>query len=128
MVHLPIMLETYNVYFNQSDSLAQNQFTVNFIDSTTYHRGQTVNIRATGYKPNQTATITITSVKSSSTLDTISVTASADGVITASWVVSSDAAIGDYTIKIHADGTQKAIQDSKPSPFQDTPLKFKPPT
>ncbi len=66
---------TYNIYFNQSGALAQNQFTVNFIDSTTYHRGQTVNIRATAYKPDQTATITITSVKTSAVLATIPVTA-----------------------------------------------------
>ena len=58
---------TYTAYFNQSTSIAQNTFTVNFIDSTTYHRGQTVNIRATGYQPNEPATITITSVNSGST-------------------------------------------------------------
>ncbi len=104
---------TYNIYFNQSQALAQNQFTVNFIDQITYHRGQTVNIRATDYKPDQTATITITNVKSSSIIATIPVTATANGVITGSWAVSSDAAIGDYTVKIAADGTQKTIQDTQ---------------
>jgi hypothetical protein len=104
---------TYNIYFNQSGALAQNQFTVNFIDSTTYHRGQTVNIRATAYKPDQTATITITSVKTSAVLATIPATATSDGVITGSWVVSSDVAIGDYTVKIAVDGTQKAVQDTQ---------------
>jgi hypothetical protein len=57
----------YTVYFNQSDSLAQNQFSVGFIDSTTYHRGQTITIRATGYQPNEAATLSITSVKTGST-------------------------------------------------------------
>jgi hypothetical protein len=103
----------YTVYFNQSDSLAQNQFSVNFLDSTTYHRGQTVTIRATAYQPNQAATLTITSVKTGSTLQTDSVTASADGIISSTWVVPSDATIGDYTIKITPQNTQKLIQDSQ---------------
>ncbi len=38
---------SYSVYFNQSSSLAQSQFSVGFLDSTTYHRGQTVTVRAT---------------------------------------------------------------------------------
>jgi hypothetical protein len=105
---------TYIVYFNQSEAVAQNQFTVNFIDSSTYHRGQTVNIRATGYQPDQTATLTITYAKTSEILDTVTLTATAEGVITASWGVSSNAPIGDYLAKISADGSQKAIQDTQP--------------
>jgi hypothetical protein len=104
---------TYTVYFNQSTSLAQSQFTVNFIDSTTYHRGQTVNVRATGYQPNEPATVTITSAKSGSTLGTVSATASNTGVITTSWVVSSDADVGDYSIKITPQNTPKAVPDSE---------------
>ncbi len=105
---------TYTAYFNQSTSIAQNTFTVNFIDSTTYHRGQPVIIRATGYPPNEPATITITSVTSSSTpLDTVSAAASADGIISATWVVSSKADVGDYTIKITPQNTQKSIPDSE---------------
>jgi hypothetical protein len=103
----------YTVYFNQSQSLAQNTFSVNFIDSTTYHRGQTVNVRATAYTANQAATLTITKVNSATALYTAPVTASADGVITASWVVPSNAEVGDYTIKITPSDTQKAIPDSQ---------------
>ena len=104
---------TYNVYFNQSQSLAQSTFSVNFIDSTTYHRGQTVTVRATGYQPNEPATLTITSVKSASIIQTAPVTASAGGIITTSWTVSSTADIGDYTIKITPQNNQKAIVDSE---------------
>jgi hypothetical protein len=104
---------TYKVYFNESESLAQSQFTVNFIDSTTYHRGRTVTVKATGYQPNQDATLTITSVSTGSTLGTASVTASADGVISTTWVVSSVAAIGDYKVQIAPQGTAKLIQDSE---------------
>ena len=103
----------YTVYFNQSQSLAQNTFAVNFISSTSFHRGETVGVRATGYQANEPATITITGVKSGSILDTVSATASSDGIITTNWVVSSAADIGDYTIKIAPQNTQKAIQDSQ---------------
>jgi hypothetical protein len=104
---------TYTLYFNQSQSLAQNTFTVNFIDSTTYHRGQTVTIRATGYQPNEPTTLTITSAKSSSPIDTISATASADGLISTTYIVSSRADIGDYTIKISPQNTPKLVPDSQ---------------
>ena len=103
----------YTIYFNQSVSLAQNQFSVGFLDSTTYHRGQTVTIRATGYQPNQAATLSITSVANGATLDSESLTASDAGVISTTWVVSSNAAIGDNTVKISPQGTQKSIQDSQ---------------
>jgi hypothetical protein len=103
---------TYTAYFNQSQSLAQTTFSVNFIDSTSYHRGQTVVVRATGYQPNQAATLNVISAVGS-TIGTASVTASADGLISTSWIVPSDAPIGDSTIRITADGIQKSIQDSQ---------------
>jgi hypothetical protein len=104
---------TYTVYFNQSQSLAQNVLAVNFIDSTSYHRGQTVNVRATDYAANEAATLTITNVNSGTTIYTAPVIASAIGVITANWVVSSNAAVGDYTIKLTPQDTQKGIPDSE---------------
>jgi Carboxypeptidase regulatory-like domain len=103
---------TYTAYFNQSQNLAQTTFLVNFIDSTSYHRGHTVVVRATGYQPNQAATLNVISAVGS-TIGTASVTASADGLISTSWIVPSDAPIGDCTIRITADGIQKSIQDSQ---------------
>jgi hypothetical protein len=104
---------TYTAYFNQSTSLAQSIFTVNFIDKTTYHRGETVTVRATGYQPDAAATLTITNAKSGSTLDTASVTASADGIISTTYVVSSAAEVGDYTIKLSASTNPKSVTDSQ---------------
>lgn len=104
---------TYSIYFNQSQSIAQNVFAVNFIDSTTYHRGQTVNVKATDYAANEAATLTITNVNSGTAIYTAPVIASAVGIITANWVVSSNAAVGDYTIKITPQDTQKGIPDSE---------------
>ena len=74
--------------------MAQTNFPLDFLDSTTYHRGQTVTIRAIGYQPNQTATLSITSNSTGTTLDSESVTASADGIISTTWVVPSNAAVG----------------------------------
>ena len=102
---------TYTAYFNQSTSLADTQFSVGFLDSTTYHRGQTVTIGATGYQPNQAATLSIANNSTSTTVDTQSLTASAEGIIDATWQVQSNTAIGDYTVTIAPTGTQKAIQD-----------------
>ena len=103
---------TYTVYFNQSESLAQSQFSVGFLDSTTYHRGDTVTIGATGYQPNQAATLSIINDATGATvLYSESLTASADGIINATWVVPSNAVIGNYNVTITPTGIQKAIQD-----------------
>lgn len=101
---------TYSVTFNQS--LASTEFKVNILDSATYHRGQTVNIRAIGYQPSQAATITIAS-STGQTLQSIEVTASSEGLINSAWVVSSAASIGDYTVRINPSGSQKAILDQQ---------------
>jgi hypothetical protein len=102
---------TYNVYFNQSSFLAQNQFFNGFLDSTTYHRGQTVTIDATDYLQNQVAALSIINVATGATVDSQSLTASADGIINATWVVPSSAVIGAYNVTITPQGTQKAVQD-----------------
>ena len=102
---------SYDIYFNQSTTLAQGKFTVSFLDSSTYHRGDPATIRATGYQANQAATLSITSA-SGSTIDSESVTASADGVISKTWVVPSNAVLGTYNVTITSQGTAKAVQDS----------------
>jgi hypothetical protein len=101
---------TYSVTFNQS--LASTEFRVTILDSATYHRGQTVNIRAVGYQPGQAASITIAS-STGQTLQTLEVTASSEGLINSAWVVSSAASIGEYTVRINPSGSQKAIIDQQ---------------
>lgn len=107
---LTIYAGTYSVSFNQS--LASTEFKVNILDSATYHRGQTVNIRAVGYQPGQTATITVVSA-TGQTLQSTEVTASSEGLINSVWVVSSAASIGEYTVRINPSGSQKAISDQQ---------------
>ena len=104
---------TYNAYFNQSTSLAQTTFSIGFLDSTTYHRGDTVTIGATGYQSLQPATLSIINDATGATvLSPEPETASADGIINATWVVPSNAVIGKYNVTITpTTGPQKAIQD-----------------
>ena len=116
----------YSYSFNSS--LASSEFNVNILDQTSYHRGQTVSIRAIGYETNQAASITVTSVKTGTAIDTFSATASSEGIITSSYVVSPNADISDYTVKITPTGTQKTMQTLKPSASPDTQLKCRPPT
>jgi len=104
---------SYIAYFNQSSPLAQTQFSVGFLDSTTYHRGQTVTIRAVGYQPNQAATLSVTNFASGATVDSESIAASASGVISKAWAIPSNVGIGNYNVTITPQGTQKSIQDSQ---------------
>jgi hypothetical protein len=104
---------SYTLYFNQSEVLALNHFSVGFLDSTTYHRGQTVTVQAIDYQPDQTATLNVTSVATGATLYSESLNASSDGIISTTWVVPSDVAIGDYNVTITPQGIQKPILDSE---------------
>ncbi len=104
---------SYAAYFNQSDDLWKTGFSVGFLDSSTYHRSQPVSIRAVGYQPNQTATLSVSSVSSGTSLDSESVSASADGIITKTWTIPSNADVGNYTVTITPQGAAKTIQDSE---------------
>ena len=103
---------SYTVSFNQS--LAQNSFSVGFLDSTLYHRGQMVMLRAAGYQPNQAANLTISNTLTRTTIGSQSLTALADGTISTTWAIPSDAPLGDYTVQITpTQGNPKAIPDSE---------------
>ncbi len=104
---------TYTVYFNQSQNLASDQFFVGFTQYSTYHRGQSVAIRAIGYQPNEGTTISVTSEVTGTEVFSTSATASSDGVITSSWTVPSNAVIGDFDIKITPQNTPKLVPDSQ---------------
>jgi hypothetical protein len=106
---------SYTVYFNQSASLAQSQFSVGFLDSTTYHRNQLVTVKAIGYQSGQTATLTVVSSSTGATLSpSQSLTAASDGSITTTFYVPSAAAIGKYSVTITTtSGTPKLLPDSE---------------
>ena len=89
---------TYNAYFNLTQSLAQNTFSVGFTDQTTYHRGDTVKIRAVGYTPGQTAILSIN--YNNGVIFTENDAASNQGIITSSYSIPLNAQIGQYTVTI----------------------------
>jgi len=105
----------YTLYFNMTDDLAQNQFTVGFLDSPTYHRGQTATVVAQGYSAGQTATLSVTNVATSSNLySSPTLTADANGVISTTFPVSNITAVGSYQVTITTtSGNAKLVQDSQ---------------
>jgi len=104
---------SYQVYFNETQLLAEDQFFVGFTDSSEYHRGQSVAILAIGYQPDENATISIKYAKTSAIVHSETVIASSEGIINSSWTVPSDALIGDYDITITPENTAKLISDSQ---------------
>jgi len=105
----------YTLYFNLTQVLASNQFTVGFLDSTTYHRGQTATIAAQGYSAGQTVSVSVTNVATGASLTSISsVTADASGVISTPLPIPTNAAVGNYKVTITTtSGTAKLVPDSQ---------------
>ena len=104
---------SYKVYFNETESSAENQFFVGFTDLSQYHRDQAVTMRAIGYQSDENATVSIKYEKTGATVHSGTVTASSEGIINSSWTVPSDALIGDYNITITPATTDKPIPDSQ---------------
>ncbi|HSV48906.1 MAG TPA: carboxypeptidase-like regulatory domain-containing protein, partial [Candidatus Acidoferrales bacterium] len=104
-----IIAGTYIIKLNST--LATGDFRVNILDSSEYHRGQTMKIKAIGYQANQAATITISGKEE--VLDTLSVIADANGKIDTTWVVSTNAPIGEGTVKIAVTGNPKDMSDKQ---------------
>jgi hypothetical protein len=104
---------TYNVYLNKTLLLAQDDFFVGFTDLGEYHRGQTANIHAIGYQPNDTATISIKYVQTGVEVHSKTVTASSEGVISSIWMVPSNAIIGEYNVTITPQNQVKLLTDSQ---------------
>ncbi len=101
----------YQVYFNQSQSLATDQFFISFTDLSQYHRGQSVTIQAIGYQPNENSTITITNLETGVNVHSEEVTASSAGVINAVWAVPTNAKVGIYNFTITPLNTLKLLSD-----------------
>jgi uncharacterized membrane protein len=104
----------YTLYFNLTQDLATNQFIVGFLDSATYHRGQTATVTAQGYTAGQTATLSVTSTATAASVSTQTVTADSNGVISTSFVIPTTVAVGSYTVTISTtSGTAKLLQDTQ---------------
>lgn len=103
----------YQIYFNETQNLAEDSFFVRITDANEYHREEVVEIKAVGYKSNETATITVTFPQNNITYPKKIVNASQQGIVTAIWQVPKNASIGDYNLTITSVNTTKAIRDSQ---------------
>jgi len=87
---------TYSIALNSS--LATNTFKVGLTNSTEYHRGQLVDIKAAHYKLSENVNVKVrfgTDVKQNVNVSIVS-----DGLVRANWTVPSAASIGTYTINV----------------------------
>ena len=101
----------YTAFFNMTEGLGQNQFSIGLTDASQYHKQDTVKIRAVGYQPSLTATLTIQG--QAGTILSKAVTASDQGVITTDWTIPSTATVGQYNVTITPQTNPKAIPDSQ---------------
>jgi len=104
---------SYQVDFNKTQFLAEDQFFVGFTDLSEYHRDQSVTIRAIGYQADENTTVTITYAETGAVVHSRAVTSSSEGIVTATWTVPSNALIGDYNVTITPQNTAKLIPDSQ---------------
>jgi hypothetical protein len=87
----------YKVFFN--GTLATQAFIIGLTNSTEYHRFQSVDIKAAGYKRNENVTISVTSGEKI-IQPKQNVTATEGGIVHADWSVPSNASIGIYTVSV----------------------------
>jgi hypothetical protein len=103
---------TYTVnWLNETQSQATTTFSIGITNQTQYHRRDTADIRAVDYQPDQNVTITIqnsTITQTSSFSTTFNATADTNGVIHATWNVSSNTPIAIYNITITPTPPSKA--------------------
>lgn len=112
----------YTAYFNLTYNLGSATFAVGFLDSTSYHRGQTVTVNAIGYTTGQTATLTVTGPSTIPTNVTSPWTASNEA-FTTTFQIPSNAAVGSYNVTITtSSGTSKAVLDEQSFSVQGYPV------
>jgi hypothetical protein len=100
---------TYQIFFNRTQSLAEDIFFVGITDKSEYHREEVVKIKTMGYKPDETANITITFPTTNKTYSWLW-NASQQGIIDTTWNVPSNASLGVYNMTINS---TKSILDSQ---------------
>jgi hypothetical protein len=102
----------YQIFFNKTQSLAEDSFFVGITNKSQYHREETVYINAMGYQPNQTVNITIIFPNVNKT-NSWSTNASLLGIVNATWNVPSNASIGIYNTTINSGAPTKLIRDTQ---------------
>jgi hypothetical protein len=109
---------TYTIsWLNGTEVQESETFFVGLTNSSRYHRGDSVDIKAVDYLPNQEVNITISGV-GTSFFERFINTTDADGVVNASWTVPQNATIGNYTLSITypngtVPGSKQTVNDTQ---------------
>ncbi|MCW4016473.1 MAG: hypothetical protein NWF06_08900 [Candidatus Bathyarchaeota archaeon] len=105
---------TYTIVADQTlpDAIANAAtatFDVGLTNATVYERFETVNVKTSGWAPNQNITVTIKdpSMQNVSVWDPVNAT---DGTWTGDWTIPVDAPVGTYTVEVvNSTGDEKAV-------------------
>jgi len=105
---------TYTIVANRTlpgniENAATASFDIGLTNASSYERFDTVNVKTSGWTPNQNITVTIKdpSMENVSVWDPVNAT---DGTWTGTWTVPWDASVGTYTVEVvNATGEEKAV-------------------
>ena len=105
---------TYTIVANRTlpgaiTNAAAASFDIGLTNASTYERFETVNVKTSGWTPNQNITVTIKnpSMKNVSVWDPVNAT---DGTWTGTWTIPWNASMGTYTVEVvNATGEEKAV-------------------
>ena len=86
-------------------TVAATYFLVVMTDKLEYQRTETVNVRATGYKPSEIVSLKIATATTSTTVFTQTTTASPSGVVTSSWQIPRNATLDSNGYVLTVNGT-----------------------
>ena len=100
------------LYDESGNQIAASGFTVGLTDKLDYLRSENVNIHGSGYKANEKVLVDLRLGNVSISGFPRPVNASAEGVVTDSWTIPSNASLGVYTVSLfNATTTVKPISD-----------------
>jgi hypothetical protein len=105
---------TYNIVADRKlpgaiNNAATASFDIGLTNASTYDRFETVNVKTSGWTPNQNLTITIKNpaMENATVWDPVNAT---DGTWTGDWTIPGDALFGTYTVEVvNATGNEKAV-------------------
>jgi hypothetical protein len=101
---------------------ATASFDIGLTNASTYERFETVNVKTSGWIPNQNLTVTIKnpSMQNVSVWDPVNAT---DGTWTGDWTIPWDASAGIYTVEVvNATGDGKAVDSIQTFTVSSVPL------
>jgi len=99
---------TYTVtWLNGTEVKTTDTFFIGITNQTTYHRQDSIGVKAVDYTPNDNVTITITGITTTYNPTPFNATVNAEGVIYTNWTVPSDAPRQKYKLTITPIPTSK---------------------